>query len=1083
MGTTTSTSGNDTLVGGSGDDILSGGAGNDTLNGGSGSDILDGGSGSDKLDGGSGSDVLDGGSGIDTLSGGSGADTLIYKAWENQWRIGSTVTSPTGSTTTFSISGGTVENSTSTTSFSGSDLYDGGSGAAKLSVADKDVVQIWLDPSQLADPAIMAEIAYAQAWVAAQLNANTGQASPATYTFKTLNLQITQVETIQIRNQYGNSDYLKPDAPTIDLKSSSDSGSSDSDNLTNDTTPTLTGTAEAGSTVNVYEGSTLIGSAVADSTGHWCLTLTGPVTEGGHNYTATATDAALNVSDPSSALNITIDTTDPTVSAPDLASGSDSGSSSSDDLTNDVTPTLTGTVSDLNGVAKVEIYDGTTLLGEASIDASGNWSFTVPSDLGEGLHHLTAVATDAAGNDVQSSELQVTIDTEEPAAPGLELSNDTGLSASDHITMDGSLAAPSGIEAGALVEYSANGIDGWSTSVPDTSGEGDYTVFVRQTDVAGNVSAVTELDFTVDQTISQPTLSLTTDSTDGGAGHDSDLVTKDGSLTLSDPDADATRVITVDGNVVAAYDPTSLGDGEHTVAIVDTDAAGNSSNASLTFTLDTTVPPPTGLALATADDTFGPNGTDSDNLTKNTSNLTISGNAEAGATLVLFDDVNHDGIIDAGETLGTTTVLGDGTFSLDVSLAEGDHKIKAVQTDAAGNVSDPSDALGVTVDTTPPAVSITGYADDTAPTGDGKTTDTTLAISGNAAAGTVVTIKDGTTVLGTATANVSGVWTFNTTSLALGGHSFTASATDAAGNTGTSGALGVTVEAPPAFNVDNLRFLINTTTENESTQGSGGQSLNANSDLGSFQSLGLPGTWTFTLVNAPGSVPFQITGNHLITTTSLANSSTVLTIHASDGTNSADIAVTVTVGTNGSSTVSLGPGIDLSYGVGGNDQITGNDGNDSLAGGSNSDILNGSAGSDVLWGASGDDTLIGGLGSDIVTGGAGNDFFDFTKVGTDGDLSHYGIDQITDFSKVSGNTDHIRLDDALFAGVGTAGSPIAAAFKLDGSAVDANDKIIYDQATGALYYDADGSGTGSAAVQFAQLNAGTVLTLSDFNII
>ena len=991
MGTTTSTSGNDTLVGGSGDDILSGGAGNDTLNGGSGSDILDGGSGSDKLDGGSGSDVLDGGSGIDTLSGGSGADTLIYKAWENQWRIGSTVTSPTGSTTTFSISGGTVENSTSTTSFSGSDLYDGGSGAAKLSVADKDVVQIWLDPSQLADPAIMAEIAYAQAWVAAQLNANTGQASPATYTFKTLNLQITQVETIQIRNQYGNSDYLKPDAPTIDLKSSSDSGSSDSDNLTNDTTPTLTGTAEAGSTVNVYEGSTLIGSAVADSTGHWCLTLTGPVTEGGHNYTATATDAALNVSDPSSALGIVIDTTDPVVSAPDLAAGSDSGRSNADNLTNDTTPTLTGTVSDLNGVAKVEIYDGTTLLGEASIDASGNWSFTVPSDLGEGVHHLTAVATDKAGNDVQSSELQVTIDT----------------------------------------------------------------------------------------TISAASLALTTDS---GADGD-DLVTNDGSITFSPLDADATRVITVDGNVVASYDPTSLGDGEHTVAIVDTDAAGNSSNASLTFTLDTTVPPPTGLALATADDTFGPNGTDSDNLTKNTSNLTISGNAEAGATLVLFDDVNHDGIIDAGETLGTTTVLGDGTFSLDVSLAEGDHKIKAVQTDAAGNVSDPSDALGVTVDTTPPAVSITGYADDTAPTGDGKTTDTTLAISGNAAAGTVVTIKDGTTVLGTATANVSGVWTFNTTSLALGGHSFTASATDAAGNTGTSGALGVTVEAPPAFNVDNLRFLINTTTENESTQGSGGQSLNANSDLGSFQSLGLPGTWTFTLVNAPGSVPFQITGNHLITTTSLANSSTVLTIHASDGTNSADIAVTVTVGTNGSSTVSLGPGIDLSYGVGGNDQITGNDGNDSLAGGSNSDILNGSAGSDVLWGASGDDTLIGGLGSDIVTGGAGNDFFDFTKVGTDGDLSHYGIDQITDFSKVSGNTDHIRLDDALFAGVGTAGSPIAAAFKLDGSAVDANDKIIYDQATGALYYDADGSGTGSAAVQFAQLNAGTVLTLSDFNII
>ena len=173
---------------------------------------------------------------------------------------------------------------------------------------------------------------------------------------------------------------------------------------------------------------------------------------------------------------------------------------------------------------------------------------------------------------------------------------------------------------------------------------------------------------------------------------------------------------------------------------------------------------------------------------------------------------------------------------------------------------------------------------------------------------------------------------------------------------------------------------------------------------------------------------------------------------------------------------------DLSYGIGGNDNITGNDGNDSLAGGTNNDTLNGSAGSDVLWGASGDDTLIGGLGSDILTGGAGNDFFDFAKVGTDGDLSHYGIDQITDFSKVSGNTDHIRLDDGLFAGIGTPGSPLAAAFKLDGTAVDASDRIIYDQTSGALYYDADGSG-GGVAVQFAQLTPGTVLTLSDFNII
>ena len=90
--------------GASGTTTITGGAGSDNLVGGSGDDILNGGGGSDTLNGGSGSDILDGGAGLDTLKGGSGADTLIYKAWENQWKIGSTVyiapSSGSGVTTT-----------------------------------------------------------------------------------------------------------------------------------------------------------------------------------------------------------------------------------------------------------------------------------------------------------------------------------------------------------------------------------------------------------------------------------------------------------------------------------------------------------------------------------------------------------------------------------------------------------------------------------------------------------------------------------------------------------------------------------------------------------------------------------------------------------------------------------------------------------------------------------------------------------------------------------------------------------------------------------------------------------------------
>src|SRR5262245_63410811 len=85
MGTTTSTTGNDNLVGGSGDDVLNGGAG------------------SDRLNGGSGTDTLDGGTGFDTVLGGSGADTLIYKAFENQYLLNALYNSATQT-----VSGGVV---------------------------------------------------------------------------------------------------------------------------------------------------------------------------------------------------------------------------------------------------------------------------------------------------------------------------------------------------------------------------------------------------------------------------------------------------------------------------------------------------------------------------------------------------------------------------------------------------------------------------------------------------------------------------------------------------------------------------------------------------------------------------------------------------------------------------------------------------------------------------------------------------------------------------------------------------------------------------------------------------------------
>src|SRR4051812_5788853 len=101
------------MAGASGDTtIIMTGTTNDNLVGGSGNDYLSGGAGNDRLNGGSGADTLDGGSGFDTVLGGSGADSLIYRAWENQYKIG---------TNFFNVGTTTVQ-----TSFSGYDIYDGG---------------------------------------------------------------------------------------------------------------------------------------------------------------------------------------------------------------------------------------------------------------------------------------------------------------------------------------------------------------------------------------------------------------------------------------------------------------------------------------------------------------------------------------------------------------------------------------------------------------------------------------------------------------------------------------------------------------------------------------------------------------------------------------------------------------------------------------------------------------------------------------------------------------------------------------------------------------------------------------------
>lgn len=143
------------------------------------------------------------------------------------------------------------------------------------------------------------------------------------------------------------------------------------------------------------------------------------------------------------------------------------------------------------------------------------------------------------------------------------------------------------------------------------------------------------------------------------------------------------------------------------------------------------------------------------------------------------------------------------------------------------------------------------------------------------------------------------------------------------------------------------------------------------------------------------------------------------------------------------------------------------------SGDSGANTLIGNGGNNALSGGGGNDKIYGGFGNDVLAGGTGQDKFVF-HTGPGGG----NVDTIRDFSVFD---DTILLQNAVFTELGKAGHLSKSAFHIGSQAADASDRIVYDKVTGALYYDADGSGAGQA-VQFAQLAHGLKLTAADFDI-
>ncbi|EGS1996185.1 Ig-like domain-containing protein, partial [Vibrio vulnificus] len=339
-------------------------------------------------------------------------------------------------------------------------------------------------------------------------------------------------------------------------------------------------------------------------------------------------------------------------SAPTVTLDTDSGSKADDFLTNDGSYTVT------------DIEDGATV--EYFVD--GEWTTTEPVAV-EGENTIIIRQTDEAGNSSESSTLTFTLDTTAPDAPQISLDTDSGSLVDDFLTNKGDFTV-AGTEEGATVEYFVNGE--WTTTAP-TPVEGDNTIVVRQTDAAGNTSGSSTLTFTLDTTAPDaPQISLDIDS---GSLAD-DFLTNKGDFTVAGTEEGATVEYFVNGEWTTTA-PTPV-EGENTIIIRQTDAAGNTSGSStLTFTLDTTAQAGTvSVDPITSDDVI--------TETEKNQTITVTGSA-TGGDIKTGDIVTA--IINGNEYKGS--VSEDGSWELSVSgsdlAVDTAFEVTVNSTDAAGN--------------------------------------------------------------------------------------------------------------------------------------------------------------------------------------------------------------------------------------------------------------------------------------------------------------------------------------------------------------------------------------------------------------
>ncbi len=549
---------NDTLSGDDLDNVISGHGGNDTIFGRDGNDFLNGGAGDDQLIG---------GLGVDHYNGGAGIDRVQYQDFTTGMRVdlqnsGTNTGAAAGETYTLvedvlttagndSLFGNASANrlygfdgddrvfgrAGNDTLFggNGNDLLNGESNDDVLvGGADADIFRVDgtnFGTDRIADFALediidlrfisgVDDFADLQAAHMVQTGANVTITVPEGQ----LILQSFLIGDLTVNN------FLIVGLTPVDLVDTSDSGVSDTDELTNDTTPTIEFIADAGTDVMIDwdDGNGFIaassagagagagaGAAQQETLG------TGYTTDGTKNIQVQATGPLGQVFTE----NLTIEIDSSTSLSPlDLVDSSDSGTSNSDDLTSDTLPAIEFTA-EAGATVEIDWDDGNGFVAAASNGTGAAQQETIGADyVTDGPKNVQVRVTDDAGNELTES-LAVTIDTgTELSSVDLLASSDTGISDTDDLTNDTTPTIEFTAETGSTVEIDWDDGNGFVAAAGNGIGaayttDGVKTIQVQVTDSAGNQS-VEQLAVTINTDITLSGIDLIDSSDDGPSNTD-----------------------------------------------------------------------------------------------------------------------------------------------------------------------------------------------------------------------------------------------------------------------------------------------------------------------------------------------------------------------------------------------------------------------------------------------------------------------------------------------------------------------------------------------------------------------------------